>query len=207
MLAVPLLREQQPNLVAGVDEAGRGPLAGPVVAAAVILGKNRVAGIDDSKKLTARRRELLDVRIRRHAIAWAVGFADREEIDRLNILYATMLAMRRAVLGLRCRPAMIEVDGNRLPDLRFQGVMVEGRAVVGGDGAVACIGAASILAKAWRDRFMRRMDQIYPDYGFARHKGYATREHRAAIARHGPCELHRRSFEPLKSLNKPPRIV
>lgn len=199
--------QRQDRLVAGVDEAGRGPLAGPVVAAAVILADAGIDGIDDSKKLSAVRRELLEVQIRRHAVAWAVAFAEREEIDRLNILSATMLAMRRAILGLNCRPALVEIDGNRLPNLGFFGFRLEGNAVVGGDASIESIGAASILAKVWRDRFMRKMDAIYPQYGFARHKGYGTEEHRDAIARYGPCELHRRSFEPVKSLNKPPRIV
>ena len=196
------LRCRADGLVAGVDEAGRGPLAGPVVAAAVILADEEIDGLDDSKKLTAARREELDRKIRRCALSWSVAWADREEIDRLNILCATMLAMRRAILGLRLLPVLVEVDGNRLPDLCFGSHCIEGSAIVGGDASVGAISAASILAKVCRDRYMQRMDAYYPDYGFARHKGYGTREHRDNIDLLGPCDLHRRSFAPLRSMNK-----
>ena len=189
------------GLVAGVDEAGRGPLAGPVVAAAVILADAAIGGLDDSKKLPAARREELDRQIRERALAWSVAWADRAEIDRINILGATMLAMRRAILGLRLLPVQVEIDGNRLPDLCFGGRRIEGSAIIGGDACVDAISAASILAKVCRDRFMQRMDSVYPDYGFARHKGYGTREHRHNIERFGPCDLHRRSFAPLRTLN------
>jgi ribonuclease HII len=183
--------------VAGVDEAGRGPLAGPVVAAAVILDERRpVDGLGDSKKLTAECREALAPLIQARAVAWAVAWADAAEIDRINILQATFLAMRRAILGLRICPGSIEVDGNRLPNLMFHDRQVDGNAIVGGDDKVAAISAASILAKVHRDRMMIALDQIYPDYGFCRHKGYATVEHRERILRYGPCQQHRRSFRP-----------
>jgi ribonuclease HII len=183
--------------VAGVDEAGRGPLAGPVFAAAVILDERRpVDGLGDSKKLTAECREALAPLIQARAVAWAVAWADAAEIDRINILQATFLAMRRAILGLRICPGSIEVDGNRLPNLMFHDRQVDGNAIVGGDDKVAAISAASILAKVHRDRMMIALDQIYPDYGFCRHKGYATVEHRERILRYGPCQQHRRSFRP-----------
>ena len=183
--------------VAGVDEAGRGPLAGPVVAAAVILDDRRpVDGLGDSKKLTAECREELVPLIKARAVAWAVAWSDAAEIDRINILQATFLAMRRAILGLRILPGSIEVDGNRLPNLMFHDRQVDGSAIIGGDDKVAAISAASILAKVHRDRMMLEFDRIYPDYGFCRHKGYATLEHRERILRYGPCEQHRRSFRP-----------
>ena len=189
-------RERGP--VAGVDEAGRGPLAGPVVAAAVILDPGRpVAGLDDSKKLTALRRETLAADIRASAAAWAVAWADAAEIDRLNILQATYLAMRRALAGLRLVPGHVEVDGNRLPDLRFPPFRLTGAAIVGGDASIAAISAASILAKVTRDDMMARLDRLYPQYGFARHKGYPTRAHRESLSQHGPCPQHRLSFRPL----------
>ena len=185
--------------VAGVDEAGRGPLAGPVVAAAVILDPGRtIDGLDDSKRLSAARREELASDIKSAAMAWAVGWADRAEIDALNILSATMLAMRRAILGLRRMPATVLVDGNRLPKLRFGDVLVQGEAIVGGDGKVASISAASIIAKTTRDRIMEEMDQLFPDYEFARHKGYGTEVHRQHLQELGPCEQHRRSFAPVR---------
>ena len=183
--------------VAGVDEAGRGPLAGPVVAAAVILDERRpVEGLGDSKKLTAEFREELAPLIQARAVAWAVAWADAAEIDRINILQATFLAMRRAILGLRVCPGLIEVDGNRLPNLMFHDRQMDGNAIIGGDDKVAAISAASILAKVHRDRMMLALDRIYPDYGFCRHKGYATVEHRERILRYGPCQQHRRSFRP-----------
>jgi len=185
--------------VAGVDEAGRGPLAGPVVAAAVILDPARpVAGLNDSKKLSAVRREQLAVEVKQAALAWSVAWADRAEIDAINILAATMLAMRRAILGLRLQPATVLVDGNRLPNLRFDDRFIQGEAIVGGDAKVAAISAASIIAKTSRDRIMLHMDALYPDYEFARHKGYGTEAHRQHLQHFGPCEQHRRSFAPVR---------
>ncbi len=181
------------GLVAGVDEAGRGPLAGPVVAAAVILDElYPIAGLADSKKLTATRREALFDEIRAKALCCSIAQASVEEIDRLNILQATLLAMRRAVLGLRLKPAMALVDGNRLPRLD-----VPAEAIVKGDALVPAISAASILAKVYRDRWCVQADAQYPEYGFALHKGYGTAAHVAALQAHGPCPLHRQSFAPV----------
>ena len=161
--------------VAGVDEAGRGPLAGPVVAAAVILDPDRpIDGLDDSKKLSAARRDSLREEIMQSATSWSVAWADPAEIDAINILAATMLAMRRAILGLSVTPGAVQVDGNRLPNLDFHGRQLAGEAVVGGDSSVPAISAASIIAKTTRDRIMIKMDALYPDYEFARHKGYGT---------------------------------
>ncbi|MFD2111254.1 ribonuclease HII [Thiorhodococcus fuscus] len=186
----------EPRLIAGVDEAGRGPLAGPVAAAAVILDPARpISGIDDSKRLTAARRERLESAIREGALAYAVAWASVEEIDRLNILNATFLAMRRAVESLSVRPVRVLVDGNRCPNWE-----IESQAIVGGDGTVAAIGAASILAKVARDRLLVQMDQDFPGYGFAVHKGYPTRMHLEALRRLGPCPHHRRSFAPVRAL-------
>ena len=186
------------DTVAGIDEAGRGPLAGPVVAAAVVLHPAQVpAGLADSKVLDARRREALADEIRCTALAWSYAWADRAEIDTLNILNATLLAMRRAILGLRLWPLQVLVDGNRLPDLYFGARRLEGVAVVGGDASIAAISAASIIAKVERDRMMTSIDRLYPQYGFAQHKGYCTRAHRQNLERHGPCPEHRRSFRPL----------
>jgi ribonuclease HII len=194
-------------LVAGVDEAGRGPLAGPVVAAAVILRSDRpIVGLADSKTLSASRRETLFDIIRRDALASAVAWADAEEIDRLNILQATLLAMRRAVLGLLFRPAIIEVDGNRLPCFSFGHYVPQARAIVDGDRHIPAISAASILAKVSRDRMMLAVDRLHPEYGFARHKGYGTTEHRECIDRFGPCQCHRRSFSPLRDRTDPIRL-
>jgi len=188
------------GLVAGVDEAGRGPLAGPVAAAAVILHPDRpIAGLADSKKLSAKRREALAEEIRARALAWSVAWSDPAEIDALNILAATLLAMRRAILGLSFRPTVVKVDGNRLPDLRFGGTSVAGEAIVGGDDIVAEISAASIIAKTTRDRMMLRMDRIYPCYEFARHKGYGTEVHRARLREFGPCREHRFTFAPVRA--------
>jgi ribonuclease HII len=182
------------GLVAGVDEAGRGPLAGPVVAAAVILDARRpIRGLADSKVLTARRRERLFDEIRASALCVAVGQAGVDEIDTLNILQATLLAMQRAVAGLRLVPARVLVDGNRLPALA-----VPAHAVVGGDASVAAICAASIVAKVTRDRLCAELDAAHPGYGFAEHKGYATAAHLDALRRHGPCAAHRRSFAPVR---------
>ena len=183
------------RLVAGVDEAGRGPLAGPVVAAAVILDPAvRIVGLDDSKRLSPQRRAELDLEIREQAAGYAVARADVDVIDAINILQATMQAMREAIARLDPAPDLVLVDGNRCPD-----VPCPVRAVVGGDATVAAIGAASILAKAARDREMIEMDRRYPEYGFARHKGYGTRAHRDALLRLGPSPIHRLSFAPVKS--------
>ncbi|MGH8223493.1 MAG: ribonuclease HII [Woeseiaceae bacterium] len=176
-------------------------MAGPVVAAAVILCRGRrLRGLADSKLLSEPRRERLYEAIRARSLVWAVAWADAAEIDRLNILQATLLAMRRAILRLPSWPAVVEVDGDRLPDLEFGCFSPSGRAVIGGDGSVAAISAASIVAKVTRDRMMRDLDRQFPHYGFARHKGYATEEHRACLDRYGPCRHHRRSFEPLRSM-------
>ena len=181
-------------LCAGVDEAGRGPLAGPVVAAAVILDPTAIPdGLADSKQLSPARRDALAARIRESALAWSLAWADAAEIDTLNILRATMLAMRRAVLGLAVRPDHVQIDGNRCPRLDCT---VE--AIVGGDARVQAISAASIVAKVTRDRYMERLDTVYPGYGFERHKGYPTRSHREALAHLGPCPAHRRSFRPVE---------
>ena len=178
---------------AGVDEAGRGPLAGPVVAAAVILDDSRrIQGLADSKVLTALQRERLNVRIMEKALCCSVALASVQEIDELNILQATMLAMKRAVEGLRLKPAKVLVDGNRLPCID---VLAE--AVVGGDALVRSISAASILAKVHRDRLCKAMHEEFPQYGFAGHKGYGTREHLEALQRHGACPHHRRFFAPV----------
>jgi len=187
------------GLVAGVDEAGRGPLAGPVAAAAVILHPRRpISGLDDSKKLTARRRETLASEIRARSLAWSVAWADPAEIDAVNILAATFLAMRRAILGLWVLPEGVRVDGNRLPSLAFGDRRIEGEAIVGGDGRVAAISAASIIAKTVRDRKMRELDKLYPCYEFARHKGYGTEVHRARLREFGPCREHRFTFAPVR---------
>lgn len=188
------------GLVAGVDEAGRGPLAGPVAAAAVILHPERpIAGLDDSKKLTVERREVLAQEIRARALAWSVAWCDPAEIDALNILVATLLAMRRAILGLRLMPSGVRVDGNRLPNLSFGKLRLEGEAIVGGDRVVAEISAASIIAKTVRDRMMVKLDRIYPCYEFARHKGYGTELHRDRLREFGPCREHRLTFAPVKA--------
>ena len=182
-----------PGLMAGVDEAGRGPLAGPVVAAAVILdARNPIAGLADSKKLTALRREKLYDEIHAKALCCSIALASVEEIDRLNILQATLLAMKRAVEGLRLKPNKVLVDGNRLPTLT-----IRAEAIVKGDALVPAISAASILAKVYRDRWCVEFDLQYPQYGFAGHKGYGTAEHLAALRLHGACPQHRRSFAPV----------
>lgn len=184
------------QLVAGVDEAGRGPLAGPVCAAAVILDPRRpIAGLDDSKRLSPARRVELEPEIQARSLAWSLAFASAQEIDRLNILQATLLAMRRAVLALDPSPVRVLVDGNRCPDFGCSA-----QAIVGGDGLIPAIGAASILAKVARDRLMERLELDYPGYGFARHKGYPTADHREALVRLGPCPEHRRTFAPVRVL-------
>jgi ribonuclease HII len=182
-----------PGLIAGVDEAGRGPLAGPVVAAAVILDDlNPIKGLADSKKLSAARREKLFDEIRAKALCCSIAQASVEEIEQLNILQATMLAMRRAVEGLRLKPAKVLVDGNRLPVLD---VLAE--AIVQGDALVPAISAASILAKVTRDRWCAEYDLQFPQYGFAKHKGYGTAEHMVALKTHGACPEHRKTFRPV----------
>ncbi|MFC7408325.1 ribonuclease HII [Hydrogenophaga atypica] len=182
-----------PGLVAGVDEAGRGPLAGPVVAAAVILDDlHPIAGLADSKKLSPAKRERLYDEIRAKALCCSVAEASVEEIDRLNILQATLLAMRRAVEGLRLKPAKVLVDGNRLPPLPMLA-----EAIVKGDSKVAAISAASILAKVTRDRWCAQYHAEFPAYGFDGHKGYGTAEHLSALRLYGPCPQHRRSFAPV----------
>ena len=182
--------------VCGVDEAGRGPWAGPVSAGAVILEPNMIPkGLDDSKKLTAKAREALEPQIKASALAWGVGFATAEEIDTLNILQATGLAMRRAIEALSVKPAHALVDGN----YRFV-LPCPVTPVVGGDGKSLSIAAASILAKVARDRLMVEMDAVYPGYGFAGHKGYHATSHVAALAKLGPCPIHRRSWAPIRAL-------
>lgn len=176
--------------IAGVDEAGRGPLAGPVVAAAVILNPDiEIAGLTDSKLLTAVKREALFSRIQETALAWGVGRADFDEIDRVNILQATLLAMQRAVFALSIKPSLVLIDGNQKPPLPY-----EVKTIVKGDLTEPAISAASIIAKVTRDHEMMCFDKAYPEYGFARHKGYGTAEHLAALKKYGPCPIHRRSF-------------
>jgi ribonuclease HII len=189
------LRLGPPGLVAGVDEVGRGPLAGPVVAAAVILDDlQRIRGLRDSKLLGPVTRRRLAAEIRAKALCVCIAEASVEEIDRLNILQATLLAMRRAVEGLRLVPARVLVDGNRLPTLR-----VPAEAIVRGDATVAAIAAASIVAKVYRDELLERLHELHPAYGFAGHKGYATAQHLAALREHGACAAHRRSFAPVRA--------
>jgi ribonuclease HII len=184
------------GLICGVDEAGRGPLAGPVCAAAVILDPAQpIEGLDDSKKLAPRVRERLADDIRVRALAWSVAWATVEEIDRLNILQASLLAMRRAVEGLLVQPEWALVDGNRCPQLPCAA-----QAIVGGDGKEPAIAAASILAKTARDALMRDLDARPPEYGLARHKGYPTVAHLAALRRHGVIDIYRRSFAPVREL-------
>lgn len=191
---------QLDGLVAGVDEAGRGPLAGPVVAAAVILRPDDIIeGLDDSKKLPAGRRDLLAAEIRGRAQSWAVAWATPSEIDAINILAATMLAMRRAIERLTVMPDGVQVDGNRLPNLAFGDERLQGEAIVGGDGKIPAISAASIIAKTTRDGMMKFLDRIHPEYEFGRHKGYGTEIHLDRLRRHGPCIQHRNSFAPVRA--------
>lgn len=183
-------------MICGVDEAGRGPLAGPVVAAAVILDPTRpIIGLADSKKLSAARRERLAAEIREKALGWSIAEASVEEIDAINILQATLLAMQRAVAGLSQLPTEVLIDGNRCPDLALPM-----RAIIGGDATVAEISAASILAKTHRDAGMLALHVLYPQYAFDRHKGYGTAAHLAALHAHGPSPVHRRSFAPVRNL-------
>ncbi|WP_301098103.1 ribonuclease HII [Otariodibacter sp.] len=186
----------QANLIAGVDEVGRGPLVGAVVAAAVILDPNNpIEGLTDSKKLSEKRRIALAEEIKQKALSWSLGRAEPEEIDQLNILYATMLAMERAVMGLHIQPDFILVDGNRIPKLA-----IPAQAVVKGDSLVAEISAASIIAKVARDQEMVELDKIYPEYGFAKHKGYPTKLHFEKLAEFGVTPYHRKSFAPVAKL-------
>jgi ribonuclease HII len=184
---------------AGVDEAGRGPLAGPVVAAAVILNPyRRIHGLGDSKVLTAEERERLAPIIRERSLAWAVAWADRDEIDSLNILGATFLAMRRALLALPVCPTHIQVDGNQLPRIDDLNLGCTVESIIEGDAKLSSISAASILAKTVRDAMMSRLDACYPGFQFADHKGYSTPAHLEALRRQDPCALHRKSFSPVK---------
>lgn len=183
-------------IIAGVDEVGRGPLAGPVVTAAVILPEQYdLPGLTDSKKLTARRREILASEIEQQAVAWSLGEATVAEIDELNILHATMLAMQRAVSKLSTEPELILVDGNRCPEFG-----IPAKPIIGGDGLEPCISAASILAKVARDQLMRDYASEFPEYGFERNSGYPTKQHREALLLHGITSIHRRSFGPVKAL-------
>jgi ribonuclease HII len=184
------------TLIAGVDEAGRGPLAGPVYAAAVILDpRQTIPGIGDSKRITPPRRESLETAIKSRCLAWSVAWATVEEIDAINILQASLLAMARALARLDRAPEQVLVDGNRAPECPYPV-----RTVVHGDALIPAIGAASILAKVARDRLMRELDLTYPGYGFAAHKGYPTVLHREALRRLGPCPIHRRTFAPVRAL-------
>ena len=196
-----LFHDTSSHIIAGVDEVGRGPLAGDVVAAAVILSDPAPAGVTDSKALTAKRRECLADVIRKEAISWALGRASVAEIDELNILEASLLAMRRAVEGLSVTPTLVLVDGNRLPRWSF-----ESRAIVKGDLREPAIGAASILAKVQRDGEMQALHDQYPGYGFDQHKGYPTKAHLAALERLGVTPIHRRSFAPVKRLLAHPEV-
>ncbi|MCM2679138.1 ribonuclease HII [Echinimonas agarilytica] len=182
------------TLVAGVDEVGRGPLVGAVVTAAVILDPAKpIAGLNDSKKLSEKKREALAAEIQQKALCWSLGRAEATEIDDINILQATMVAMQRAVAGLSMQPTQVLIDGNRCPDLPMPS-----QAIVGGDGIEQCISAASILAKVSRDHEMAELDQAYPQYQFAKHKGYPTKVHLEMLAKHGACPQHRRSFKPVQ---------
>ena len=193
-----------PELVCGIDEAGRGPWAGPVTAGAVILGKDHgIIGLTDSKKLSEKKRERLEPLIKSHALAWGLGWAEPEEIDKLNIRQATHLAMRRAVAALKIQPSFALVDGNDMPS----GLGCKGEAIVKGDLKEPAISAASILAKTARDRLLVEFDEQYPGYGFAGHKGYGTAAHADALTRLGPCPQHRMSFAPVrKAAESAPKI-
>lgn len=198
MSAMPSPRPKR--IVAGVDEAGRGPLAGPVVVAAVILHpRRRIAGLADSKQLSEAQREDLAPQIRASALAYAIIEVGTDEIERLNILGATLAGMSRALFALSVAPTLALIDGNRLP----KSLPCRARAIIGGDATQAAISAASILAKTERDRIMREFDPLHPGYGFAQHKGYPTPEHFAALERLGPCAIHRRGFEPVRRLLAP----
>lgn len=192
-------QNQRTYLIAGIDEAGRGPLAGPVIAAAVILDPERpFDGLADSKKLTEKKREYLFDIIQERALAWAIGRADVEEIDHINILQATFLAMQRAFAGLKILPELALIDGNQIPK-----IPCTAQAIVKGDQTEPAISAASILAKVTRDREMILLDQQFPQYGFAKHKGYGTDIHMAALEAHGPCAIHRFSYAPVAKWVRP----
>lgn len=181
------------NLIAGIDEAGRGPLAGPVMAAAVILNPEKpIQGLKDSKKLSEKQREELFLQIQANALAWSFARVEADEIDRINILQATLLAMQRAVENLKIAPQLALVDGNQAPKL-----LCAIKTIINGDQLEPAISAASIVAKVLRDREMIRFDQIYPQYGFAKHKGYPTKQHIIALKKYGPCEIHRLSYAPV----------
>ncbi len=183
--------------VCGVDEAGRGPLAGPVYAACVVLNPNHVIdGLADSKQLSEKQRDALTIEIKQHAVAWAIASATVEEIDRLNILQASLLAMQRAVQSLPLKPGRVLIDGKHSPALNC-----EVQTIVNGDRLIPAISAASILAKTARDAEMLRLHQLYPQYGFDRHKGYPTKAHFQALQQHGSCDIHRQSFAPVKNIN------
>jgi ribonuclease HII len=187
------MQQQTEHLIAGVDEAGRGPLAGPVIAGAVILNPHQpIKGLADSKQLSEKKREQLFAEIRHKAIAWAAARATPKEIDTINILQASLLAMQRAVARLSMQPSLVLVDGNRAPVFSCPA-----KAIIRGDQLEQAISAASIVAKVLRDRIMRMLDKKYPLYGFASHKGYATDSHVKALQQHGPCRIHRRSFAPV----------
>jgi ribonuclease HII len=188
------------NLLAGVDEAGRGPLAGPVVACAVILDpQHPICGLKDSKKLSHTQRTQLYNIITQHSLAYAIGTASVEEIDQINILQATLLAMQRAVTSLELAPTEVWIDGNAKPALHYPC-----QCIIKGDQLIPAISAASIVAKVHRDHMMLELDQLYPQYGFAQHKAYGTKQHLAAIIKHGPCPAHRKTFAPIKHMLKEP---
>ena len=187
--------------IAGIDEVGRGTIAGPVVAAAVILRRDHSYDeLDDSKRLTEKNRKLLSKKIISQSIAWSISLSDVNEIDNLNILWATMLAMRRSILGLSCKPDFIQIDGNTLPNLEFYNEVLSAEAIIGGDAKIPAISAASIIAKVYRDNLMRSLGKIYPNYNFSKHKGYGTKDHIERLKEFGPCPQHRLSFRPLSSL-------
>lgn len=195
-----VLLMQSGDLIAGVDEAGRGPLAGPVVAAAVILDPdNPIEGLRDSKKLSEKVRERLALEIKEKALCWSVAHASVDEIDELNILQATMLAMKRAIEGLSITPRLVLVDGNRLPQVK-----IPMDAIVKGDDLVPAISAASIIAKTTRDGWLREIDAVYPQYGFAKHKGYGVKAHIEAIEKYGVLPVHRKTFAPVSEILKRP---
>lgn len=181
-------------MICGTDEAGRGPIAGPVVAAAVILdAENPIEGLNDSKKLSEKKREKLSIEIKEKALYWAIAQSDPDEIEAINILWASMKAMQRAVEALPVKPDMVLVDGNRIPELT-----VPARAIVGGDASEQCIAAASILAKVERDRQMLKWHELYPQYEFDKHKAYGTPRHLELLKEHGPCPIHRRGYKPVR---------
>ena len=190
------MKNEKSLIIAGVDEVGRGPLIGSVVAAACILPSNfEIEGLNDSKKLSVKKRLSLDIYIREHALAWSIAEASPAEIDQINILQATFLAMTRAVKALSKQPDLVFVDGNRLPKWDYQA-----KAIVGGDGLEDCISAASIIAKVYRDKQMQELGRQFPQYGFEKHKGYPTKQHMEAISKYGVLPSHRRSFGPVRKV-------